>query len=64
MMYLPSGYRPSASQVTITMNLQSGQPIEVVINPDGAVRIFPLSGGTILNAHVSMTGCISSLSAG
>lgn len=54
--YLPSGYRPSASQVTIAMNLQSGQPVEVVINPDGAVRIFPLSGGTIANALISFTG--------
>jgi hypothetical protein len=56
MMYLPAGYRPGTSQVTLAMNLQNGQPVEVVINPDGAVRIFPLSGGTILNALISMTG--------
>ena len=56
MFYLPAGYRPNASHVTLAMNLQSGQPVEVVINPDGAVRILPLSGGTIANALISLTG--------
>ena len=54
--HLPAGYRPSVSHGTLALNLQNGQVVEVVINPDGAVRIFPLSGGTIANALVSMTG--------
>lgn len=56
MFYLPSGYRPNATQVTLAVNLQSGQVVEVVINPDGAVRIFPLAGNSIANALVSLTG--------
>jgi hypothetical protein len=55
-LYLPAGFRPSASQVTTALNLQSATVVEIVINPDGAVRVFPLSGGTILNALISFTG--------
>jgi hypothetical protein len=54
--YLPAGYRPNASHVALALNLQNSQPVQVVINPDGAVRIFPLSGGTIAQALVSLTG--------
>jgi hypothetical protein len=56
MMYLPAGFRPGATQITLALNLQSATVVEVVINPDGAVRIFPLAGGTIANALVSLTG--------
>lgn len=56
MMYLPSGFRPSTTQIALAINLQSATVIEVVINPDGAVRIFPLAGGSIANALISLTG--------